>query len=532
MNFDPTVLMMLGGALAQADAQPRVGGNPGAFNVLGQGLGALPQMLMQYKLTQARVGDIKQQKLLREAEMEELRQKTEARSGLAGMFLGGDTGGDSGALGGGMSGGVPGSQLAAGLVGGGGSAQQGYPQNTPPGILPNGLRGGPQARGGNLDPRMLAQLAKLNPEAAVKALMESKANQMKKNVVVKPGEMIVDPETGQVINRFEPDATAVNPGQSLINPRTGELITKVPQASVSLGKDQRQIDPNTGQVIVDEKTTPIQDYTTKLQKVLTSPNIDEKTRQRALLSLQQMKDSGIAAPMGGTGGGSSGSSGGGTSRGGGGLTIGGRPLTPYDKTFMQEQAQVDVKNAGERANTLNTDLDYIRQSKTLIADYQKALDSGDITGGFVGGRIAPVIESAKSQLGLPNKSQAYGVMEQFGAINQLQTAKTLMKGTGSITQPERVIAKEASISTTDTIEQQKYKLNRIQTLNEAIETAAAAKSKWEEMTSTKDSLGKIVAPGSVARKINGKSFEDYVSEIYRHYLGTSDPAEYLSRKQQ
>lgn len=522
MDFNPTMLMMLGGALAQADAQPRVGGNPGALAVLGQGLGALPQMMMNYQLTQARIGDVKQQKLLREAQMEEMRQKTAAKNGLAGMFLGGGEGGDLGALGGGM----PGSQFAAGLTSGGvgGLAPQGYPQNTPPGILPNGLRGGPKARGGNLDPRMLAQLAKLNPEAAVKALMESKANQMKKNVVVKPGEMIVDPETGQVINRFEPDATAVNPGQSLINPRTGELITKVPQASVSLGKDQRQIDPNTGQVIVDEKTTPIQDYTVKLQKVLTSPNIDEKTRQRALLSLQQMKDSGVAAPVSGGGGSSSGSG------GGGGLTIGGKPLTPYDTTFMKQQALADVKTSSARADDINSNLDFVRQSKGLINDYRKALDEGKIKGGYFGGNIAPAIENMKSQLGQPNNSKDYGVVEQFGAINQLQTAKSLMKGTGSITENERYIARQASVQPTDSVERQKYKLDRIQTLNTAIEDAAAAKSKWEALTSTKDSLGQVVAPGSVAKKINGKSFEDYVSEIYKHYLGTNDPFQYISGK--
>lgn len=517
--------MMLGSALAQADAQPRVGGNPGAMSVLGQGLGMFPHMYMNYQKGQAQIGDIKQQKLLREAEMEELKQKTAAKAGLAGMFLGGQEGGQAPSDGGGMSGGMPGSQFAASLAGGGGgSSAQGYPQNNPPGILPNGLRGGPQARGGNLDPRMLAQLAKLNPEGAVKALMESRANAQKKNVVVKPGEMIVDPETGQVINRFEPDATAVNPGQSLVNPRTGELITKVPQASVSLGKDQRQVDPNTGKVIIDAASTPIQDYTTKLQKVLTSPNIDEATRQRALLSLQQMKDSGVAAPVSGGSGSSSGSG------GGGGLTIGGKPLTPYDTNFMKQQAMADVKTASARADDINSNLDFVRQSKSLITDYRKALDSGKIKGGFFGGNIAPMVENIKSQLGSPNNSKDYGVIEQFGAINQLQTAKSLMKGTGSITENERYIAKQASIQPTDSVERQKYKLDRIQTLNTAIENAADAKSKWEAMTSTKDSLGQVVAPGSVAKKINGRSFEDYVSEIYKHHLGTNDPFQYLSGK--
>ena len=495
-EINPTALMILGGALAQADSQPRF--NHSAMNTLAAGFGAYPQLFQNYQKTQNDALAKQTEMMLHKAQIEQKQRENQAAGALAATFGGGGAG--DGEVG------MPSSPMMP----------QGQPMMNQGGSLPSNST----APGRNISDRRMALWAQIDPTGAMKSQLERQnAN---KPTVMKPGESLVDPMTGQVIGGLAPDPTALNPGQTLVNPRTGNILGQIPHAPMSLSGEQRAVDPNTGKTITPQVTSPVQDYTRKLQSILTKPGIDETTRQRAMLSLQQMKDSGLAAPADK---GSSGAVGAGAN-----MSIGGQPLTPYDKSFMEAQGTADVKRFSEMGTDLDSNIDFVRQSKSLISDYQKTLNEGGIKGGQIMGRIAPMIEGVKSQAGSPNKAKEYGIIDQFGAINQLQTAKQLMKGTGTITENERAIAKAASVSGTDPVEVQKYKLQRIQTLNNAIEDAAAARSKWEEMTGVKNSLGQVVAPGSIAKKINNKSFSDYVSEIYKHHLGTVDPFEYLSSK--
>ena len=511
-EINPTALMILGGALAQADSQPRF--NHSAMNTLASGFGAYPQLFQNYQKTQNEALAKQTEMMLHKAQIEQKQRENQAASALSATFGGGQ--GDGGA-------GMPSSPMSP----------QGQPMMNQGGSLSgqqmvNSMGAGGQpsrpsnstAPGRNISDQRMALWAQIDPTGAMKSQMEKmNAN---KPTVMKPGESLVDPMTGQIITGFAPDPTAISPGQTLINPRTGQIMGQAPHAPMSLSGEQRAVDPNTGTTITPQVTSPVQDYTRKLQTILTKPGIDENTRQRAMLSLQQMKDSGLAAPAGKSSSGAVGA--------GANMSIGGRPLTPYDKSFMEAQGTADVKRYAEASSDLDKRLDFIRQSKGVLADYSSALNAGGIKGGSISGRTAPIIEGAKSQMNMPNKAKEYGLIEQYSAIDQLKTAQELMEKTGAITEGERAIAKNASISSTDPIEVQKYKIQRIQTLNAAIEDAAAARSKWEEMTAVKNSLGQVVAPGSLAKKINNKSFSDYTREIYKHHLGTDDPAVFLSGK--